>query len=132
MRQVPEFEHMLFENGVDIVKFWFSITKEEQQKRFRSRKSDVLKQWKLSPVDIKSQGLWKEITYYKEAMYSKTHTSFAPWMIVNSNDKKQARLEAIRYLLSKFEYDGKKEAGTILYPDPNIVQRFHRSMLQED
>lgn len=132
IRQVPEFEHMLFENGVDIIKFWFSISQEEQSLRFKSRQTDPLKQWKLSPVDLKAQEFWDEWTHYKEEMFSKTHTSFAPWIIVKSNDKKQSRLESIRYILSKFEYDGKEKSKTIVYPDPNVVQRFHRSMLHLD
>ncbi len=129
IRQVPEFEHMLTENGVDIIKFWFSISQEEQQKRFHSRRTDPLKQWKLSPVDLKSQGKWDEITHYKKAMFSRTHTSFAPWIIVKSDMKKAARLESIRYLLSIYEYEGKEKAKTVIYPDPNIVQRFHRSII---
>ncbi|NNF22681.1 MAG: polyphosphate kinase 2 [Saprospiraceae bacterium] len=130
MRQVPEFEHMLFEDGVTIIKFWFSITRDEQDRRFRMRKKDPLKQWKLSPVDLKAQQHWDDFTHYKSEMFSRTHTSFAPWIIVNSNDKRIARLESIRYVLSRFEYDGKIKAGTNIYPDPNIVQRFHRSMLE--
>jgi polyphosphate kinase 2 len=132
IRQVPEFEHMLFEDGVFILKFWFSITQEEQKKRFDSRRNHSHKQWKLSPVDLKSVELWDEFTHYKEEMFSRTHTSFAPWIIINSNDKRRARLEAIRYVLSQFEYHGKKNANTIIYPDPNIVQRFHRNVLGSD
>lgn len=132
IRQVPEFEHMLFEDGVSIIKFWFSISQDEQTKRFNSRKTDPHKQWKLSPVDIKSQNLWDDFTHYKEEMFSHTHTSFAPWIIINSNDKRTARLEAIRYVLSQFEYNGKEKAKTIIYPDPNIVQRFHRNILSAD
>ncbi|NND51540.1 MAG: polyphosphate kinase 2 [Flavobacteriaceae bacterium] len=129
IRQVPEFEHMLFETGVTIIKIWFSISKNEQDKRFKSRQNDPLKQWKLSPVDIESRKYWDKYTYYKEEMFIKTHTSFAPWIIVKSNDKKIARLEAIRYVLSRFEYNGKKKTREILSPDPNIVQRFHRSII---
>ena len=132
IRQVPEFEHMLFENGVDIIKFWFSISRQEQTRRFAARKSDPLKQWKLSPVDLKSQELWQEWTHYKEEMFSKTHTSYAPWIIIKTNDKRKARLESIRYVLSKFDYSGKEKARTLIYPDPNIVQRFHRLMLRGD
>ena len=128
MRQVPEFEHMLFENGVDIIKFWFSISRSEQEKRFEARKTDPLKQWKLSPVDLKAQGLWSEFTHYKEKMFSRTHTSFAPWIIVKSDNKRRSRLESIRYLLSRFDYEGNDKAKTILYPDPNTVKRFHRSI----
>jgi len=132
IRQVPEFEHMLFEDGVEIIKFWFSISKEEQDTRFKLRTTNLLKQWKLSPVDIKAQDKWDDFTKYKEAMFSKTHTSFAPWIIVKANDKKKARLESIRHVLSNFNYDGKEDAKTTIYPDPNIVQRFNRSLLQLD
>jgi polyphosphate kinase 2 len=131
IRQVPEFEHMLFENGVEIVKFWFSITKKEQTKRLKARETDPLKQWKLSQLDEKSNKKWDEITYYKEEMFSKTHTGFAPWIIIRSDTKRTARLESIRYVLSKFEYDGKADSKTILLPDPNIVYRFHRSLLRK-
>ena len=132
MRQVSEFEHMLFEDGVHVIKLWFSIDKEEQQKRFASRKGNPLKRWKLSPVDEKGQELWEKYTYYKEQMFSRTHTSFSPWMIIKSNSKQTARLEAIRHVLSQFEYDGKKESNVRILPDPNIVMRFHRSIYSLD
>lgn len=132
MRQVPEFEHMLFEDGVIVIKFWFSITKEEQSKRFAARGRNPLKQWKLSPVDLKGQELWDQYTYYKEQMFSMTHTSFSPWIIVKTNTKKIARLESMRYVLSQFEYDGKTSANTRILPDPNVVMRFHRSIYHSD
>jgi len=132
MRQVPEFEHMLFEDGVRVIKFWFSITKEEQKRRFGERNKNPLKQWKLSPVDEKGQELWDKYTFYKEHMFSKTHTSFSPWIIVRTNAKKIARLESIRYLLSQFQYEGKSEANTRVLPDPNVVMRFHRSIYNLD
>ncbi len=125
MQQVPEFEHMLYEDGVDIVKLWFSISKDEQLKRFESRKKDPLKQWKLSPIDDTAQELWDEYTKHKEEMFSRTHTSFSPWIIVKANNKKRARLESIRYVLSLFDYEGKDEK-IVLNPDPNVVSRFHR------
>ncbi len=128
MRQVPEFEHMLFEDGVHIIKFWFSIGKDEQVKRFNDRRANPLKQWKLSPVDEKGQEMWQRYTYYKEQMFAQTHNSFSPWIIIKTNTKKQARLESIRHVLSKFEYPGKKEADIVVLPDPNIVMRFHRSI----
>ncbi len=128
MRQVPEFEHMLFESGVHMTKFWFSIEKEEQARRFEARGNNPLKRWKLSPVDQKGQELWDKYTYYKEQMFSRTHTSYSPWIIVKTNVKKEARLESIRYLLSSFEYDGKDEASTRVLPDPNVIMRFHRSI----
>ena len=115
-----------------IIKFWFSIAKEEQKKRFDARLENPLKQWKFSPVDEKGQSLWKEYTFHKEQMFSKTHTNFSPWIIVKANDKKQARLESIRYVLSQFNYDGKGESGISLLPDPNVLMRYHRSVVQID
>ena len=132
MRQVTEFEHMLFEDGVVTIKFWFSIAKEEQDRRFESRRGNPLKQWKLSPVDEKGQELWEKYTYYKEQMFARTHTNFSPWTIVKTNNKKQARLESIRHVLSKFEYEGKDDAPAVVLPDPNVVMKFHRSMYQID
>ena len=132
LRQVPEFEHMLYEDGITVIKFWFSISKEEQLKRFSSRKGNPLKQWKLSPIDAKAQDLWDKYTHFKELMFSRTHTTFSPWMIVRANTKKTARLESIRYVLSRVEYDGKDESAVSLIPDPNVIQRFHRSAVNLD
>ena len=126
MVQVPEFEHMLYEDGIDIIKFWFSISKEEQLNRFNSRLKNPLKQWKFSIVDKEGQRRWDDYTYYKEQMFSKSHTTFSPWIIVKSNDKRQARLESIRHVLSHFDYDGKGSSELTVFPDPNIVQRYHR------
>jgi polyphosphate kinase len=78
MKQVPEFEHMLYEDGVELIKFWFSISKDTQAERFESRRHDPLKQWKLSPVDAQAQDRWDVYTKYKEEMFSKTHTSYSP------------------------------------------------------
>lgn len=132
LRQVPEFEHMLYEDGITIIKFWFSISKDEQLKRFNSRNGNPLKQWKLSPIDAEAQELWDKYTHYKEVMFSRTHTTFSPWMIVRANSKKTARLESIRYVLSRVDYDGKEDAMTSLIPDPNTIQRFHRSAINLD
>ena len=132
MRQVPEFEHMLYEDGVELIKFWFSISKEEQLNRFTSRLENPLKRWKLSPVDQEGQKRWDTYTLYKEQMFSKTHTSISPWIIIKTNIKKEARLESIRYVLSKFKYDHKGESGTTTFPDPNVVQRYHRMVNQID
>ncbi|HUM53492.1 MAG TPA: polyphosphate kinase 2 [Chitinophagales bacterium] len=127
MQQVPELEHMLYEDGVIIIKFWFSIAKEEQLRRFSSRKANPLKQWKLSPVDMQAQDKWDTYTKYKEVMFSKTHTSFSPWIVVKANNKQKARLESIRYVLSIIPYTGKDEATVSLHPNPNIITRFHRN-----
>jgi polyphosphate kinase 2 len=132
MVQVPEFEHMLYEDGVIIIKFWFSISKEEQKKRFKSRLKNPLKQWKFSPVDKEGQKRWDKYTFYKEQMFSQTHTSFSPWIIIKTNNKKQARLESIRYVLSRFDYDRKGSSKTTVLPDPNVVQRYHRMITQID
>jgi polyphosphate kinase 2 len=132
LRQVPEIESDLIDDGIILIKFWFSISKETQRKRFEERKRNPLKQWKLSPIDMKAQELWDEITKYKERMFSKTHTTYSPWIIVNSNNKKMARLESIRYVLSQIDYDGKEEAEVSLHPDPDIVYRYHRKNLQID
>lgn len=132
LQQVPEYEHMLYEDGITIVKFWFSISKEEQLKRFASRRINPLKQWKLSPIDERAQDLWNDYTHYKELMFSKTHTSFSPWIIVKSNNKKLARLESIRYLLNQIEYAGKEEAKIRIFPDPEVVSRFHRNVTRLD
>lgn len=132
MVQVPEFEHMLYEENVTVIKFWFSVGKEEQLKRFHSRLANPLKQWKYSPVDEKGQELWKQYTHHKEEMFSRTHTTFCPWVIVNSNDKKKARVESMRYVLSKFSYDKKEQSPISLFPDPNIVHRYFRMQKQID
>lgn len=132
MVQVPEFEHLLYEDNLKIIKFWFSISKEEQKQRFDDRLNNPLKRWKFSPVDMKGQELWDRYTHFKELMFSKTHTAFCPWIIVKTNNKKVARLESMRYVLSMFDYDGKGETGVSLLPDPNVILRYHRSATQID
>ena len=132
MQQVTEFEHMLYEDGVILVKFWFSISKEEQLRRFTSRMNNPLKQWKISPVDMEAQKKWDRYTQYKEQMFSRTHTSFSPWIIVHANNKQKARLESIRYVLSQVPYPEKEKAATSLLPNPNIIARYHRNAMQLD
>lgn len=132
MRQVPEFEHMLYEDGIELIKFWFSISQREQKKRFRDRKENPLKQWKISPVDEQAQARWHLYTQYKERMFAKTHTTFSPWIIVKANSKKRARLEGMRYALNQLA--DKKDGDPVIStsPDPSIVRRFHRSVSQID
>ena len=132
MLQVPEFEHMLYEDGVVVIKFWFSVTKDEQAKRFASRLDNPLKRWKFSPVDQEGQRLWDDYTKYKELMFSKTHNDFSPWIIVKSNDKRIARLESMRYVLSQFDYEGKEDSKANLLPDPNVIARYYRHLKQFD
>jgi polyphosphate kinase 2 len=127
MAQVPEFEHMLYEDGIIIIKFWLSISKDEQLRRFKSRLMNPLKRWKFSSVDQKGQEFWDKYTLYKDQMFTRTHTSYSPWIIVKTNDKRRAKLESMRYVLSLFDYDGKMETTTNIFPDPNIVMRYYRS-----
>ncbi|MEP5255099.1 MULTISPECIES: polyphosphate kinase 2 [Winogradskyella] len=132
MIQVPEFEHMLYESDTIIIKFWFSVSKDEQQRRFEKRLKNPLKKWKFSPVDEKGQELWDEFTTYKNQMFSRTHNAFSPWVVIKSNDKKRARLESIKYVLSLFDYDNKGSNCDSILPDPNIVQRYFRNTVQLD
>jgi polyphosphate kinase 2 len=128
MVQVPEFEHMLYEDGVVIIKFWFSISKEVQKERFNSRINNPLKSWKYSPVDMKGQEYWDKYTEYKDKMFSRTHTPFCPWIIVQANSKKKSRVESMRYILSMFDYKGKHKAKVSLLPDPNYISRYYRQI----
>jgi polyphosphate kinase 2 (PPK2 family) len=132
MVQVPEFENMLHESGMTIIKFWFSVSRDQQQVRFDKRLGNPLKKWKFSPVDEKGQELWDEFTVYKNQMFSRTHNSFCPWVVIKSNDKKRARLESIKYVLSLFDYENKGRNCKALLPDPNIVQRYFRNTIQLD
>jgi polyphosphate kinase 2 len=132
MAQVTEFEHMLHEDGITLIKFWFSISKKEQLKRFKSRMKNPVKAWKYSPVDQKGQILWDRYTHYKDQMFSKTHTYFAPWIIVKTNDKRIARLESLRYVLSLHEYPNKGSHGAVMAPDPNVIQRYYRHLEELD
>jgi len=120
MRQCPEIERMLVRSGVLLFKYWFSVTQEEQRRRFEARKSDPLKQWKLSPVDQASIDKWDDYTEAKEAMFFYTDTADAPWTVIKSDDKKRARLNCMRHFLSSLDYDG-KDNKTVGEPDPFIV-----------
>ena len=120
MRQAPELERMLVRSGIRLFKYWFSVTREEQRRRFESREQSVLKQWKLSPVDRQSLDKWDEYTAAKEAMFFYTDTADAPWTIVKSDDKKRARLNCMRHFLSAVPYTN-KDARVVGRPDPRIV-----------
>jgi polyphosphate kinase 2 len=104
-RSVPEFERMLVRSGIRVIKYWFSITDEEQQMRFLVRIHDPFKQWKLSPMDLQSRIRWEHYTKAKEEMFARTNIPEAPWYIVEGNDKKRARLNCISHLLSLFDYE---------------------------
>ncbi|MCK6693633.1 MAG: polyphosphate kinase 2 [Thermoanaerobaculia bacterium] len=122
MRQVPEFERNLVRSGIILIKFWFSVSRDEQRRRFKERETHPLKQWKLSPIDRASLDKWDDYTSTKENMFFFTDTSDAPWIVVKSNCKKRARLNAMRYLLHKIPYDN-KDAKQIGRLDPLIVGR---------
>ena len=121
MREVPDLERMLVNSGIHIIKFWFSVTRDEQLARFTSRRTDPVRQWKLSPTDLASLDKWDDYTAAKEAMFFYTHTGDAPWTVIKSNDKKRARLEAMRYVLSQFDYPSKDE-GVVGELDSLIVR----------
>lgn len=120
MRQVPELERMLVRSGIKLFKFWFSVSREEQLRRFQSRNTDPLKQWKLSPIDLQSLDLWDDYSDAKERMFFYTHTADSPWTVVRSDDKKRARLNCLRYFLGALQYPGADDDIT-LKPDPMIV-----------
>ncbi|MER7008531.1 polyphosphate kinase 2 [Dactylosporangium sp. NPDC000555] len=120
MRQAPELERMLVRSGIRLVKFWFSVSRNEQRTRFLIRQVDPVRQWKLSPMDLASLDKWDEYTEAKEAMFFYTDTADAPWTVVKSNDKKRGRLEAMRHVLSGFDYDN-KDFDLVGTPDPLIV-----------
>jgi polyphosphate kinase 2 len=122
MRQVPEFERNLVRSGIILFKFWFSVSREEQRRRFKDRETHPLKQWKLSPIDKASLDKWDDYTSAKEKMFYHTDTSDAPWTVVKSNCKKRARLNAMRYILHKVSYANKDEK-MIQKVDPLIVGR---------
>jgi len=120
MRQAPELERMLVRSDVHLFKYWFSVTRNEQRKRFTSRENDPLKQWKLSPIDLASLDKWDDYTEAKEAMFFYTDTADAPWTIVKSDDKKRARLECMMHFLHSLDYPG-KDKRLVHAPDPLIV-----------
>ncbi|MGR9037477.1 MAG: polyphosphate kinase 2 [Gammaproteobacteria bacterium] len=124
MRQVPEFERNLVRSGIHLIKFWFSVSRKEQRRRFQERESHPLKQWKLSPVDLASLDKWEDYTKAKEAMFFYTDTADAPWTVIKSDCKKRARLNAMRYILHKLPYQNKnpEHIGPM---DPLLVGRAH-------
>ncbi|MGZ4476470.1 MAG: polyphosphate kinase 2 [Nocardioides sp.] len=127
MDQAPRFEKMLVESGISVTKFWFSVTQSEQRTRFIIRQIDPVRQLKLSPMDLESLDRWDAYTRAKEEMFQRTDTRSAPWITIKSNDKKRARLNAMRHFLSTVEYDGKDEA-VVGRPDPLIVKRGKRAV----
>ncbi|MCH6257420.1 polyphosphate kinase 2 [Puniceicoccaceae bacterium K14] len=131
MEQVPLVEKMLIDDGIQIIKFWFSINRLVQFDRFKARKSDVLKEWKLSTVDALAQDRWDDFTKYKEQMFERTHTDYSPWIIVNGNSKAKARAGSIRYVLSQCEYMHKGKFVKDLEPDPGITCHYFPELMEE-
>jgi len=119
LHEVPEFEKMLVNSDIKIFKFYFSVSKNEQKKRFEKRRTDPLKQYKLSPVDEKSQGLWDKYTIAKYSMLLASHTDYAPWTVIRSDNKKKARINTIKHILNNFDYP-KKISKKKLKADDNI------------
>ncbi|HEY5855126.1 MAG TPA: polyphosphate kinase 2 [Aldersonia sp.] len=122
LRQAPLFEQMLVDDGIDLVKYWFSVSPLEQRTRFAIRQVDPVRQWKLSPMDLASLDKWDDYTAAKEEMMRRTDTDFAPWTVVKSNDKKRARVNAMRYVLGLFDYDD-KDHELVGVADPLLVGR---------
>lgn len=120
MRQTPDFERMVVRSGIKLYKYWFSVTRDEQLRRFKSREAEPLKKWKLSPIDRASLDKWDDYTEAKEAMFFYTDTADAPWTIIKSNDKKRARLNCMRHFLSSLDYPGKNKS-VVRAPNPLIV-----------
>ncbi len=122
IEQVVMLEKMLAEDGITIVKYWFSIDEQEQKKRLEERKVNPLIQWKLSTVDMQAQLKWHDYTHYKMKMFEKTSSASAPWVIIKGNKKKMARKEAMRYLLHLLPYDEKGSTNENLIPDEDIIK----------
>lgn len=120
LQEAPLLENMMIQNGIIMFKFWFSVSREEQLRRFTSRAKDKLKQWKLSPVDLESLAKWDEYTRAKKSMFMATDTSFSPWTVVRSDDKKRARLNTLCYVLDKIDYPS-KNPEVLGHLDPQII-----------
>ncbi len=130
-RDVPEFERMLLRSGIILLKYWFSISDEEQQLRFLMRIHDPMKQWKLSPMDLESRVRWEQYTKAKEEMFARTNIPEAPWYIVEGNDKKRERLNCIEHILSKIPYQDVSNE-TVELPDRVFNPDYERQVLPDD
>lgn len=129
IKQVPVFEQMLLEDGIILIKFWFSIDITEQKVRIEDRMKNPLKRWKLSTVDLKAQQMWDEYTEYKNRMFMTTHNENNPWVIIKGNNKAVARTEAMRYVLSLIDYPEKKKSKVSFNCDTEILRKFDPSMI---
>ena len=129
LKQVTQLENMLIDDGILIFKLWFSIDIREQKKRLSERNKNPLKQWKLSTVDIEAQKKWDDFTRFKIKMFQKTHTKQSPWVIIKGNNKKEARIESMRYVLSQIDYVNKNTTENSFKCDPEILQVFRKNKL---
>jgi polyphosphate kinase 2 len=120
LEEVPEFESALVRDGIRLFKLWLTIGRAMQLKRFHARRHDPLKSWKLSPVDLKSISKWNEYTAARDAMFTRSHVGLTPWTVIRANDKRRARLNAIRHVLSSIDYEGKDDK-VVAQPDPKIA-----------
>jgi polyphosphate kinase 2 (PPK2 family) len=129
MQSCPEFERMLLRSGIRLIKYWFSVSDEEQERRFQDRMKNVTKRWKLSPMDLESRKHWADYSRAKDEMFAVTDTRQAPWFVVNAEDKKAARLNVIKHLLSQFEY---RDLTPEPLPLPPIIKtKYVRPPIQE-
>lgn len=122
MQQTPELERMIVNSGISLTKLWFSVSRMEQRTRFAIRQLDPVRQWKLSDMDIASLQRWDDYTAAKQAIFKNTDRDYAPWVTIKTNDKKRGRLNAMRYFLNQFDYEG-KDTSVVFDPDPLIVRR---------
>jgi polyphosphate kinase 2 len=127
MDQAPVFERMLVDSGIHLTKFWFSVTRHEQRTRFAIRQIDPVRRWKLSPMDLASLDRWEDYTQAKEDTFLRTDSDHAPWITIKSNDKKRARVNAMRFFLNQFDYED-KDSSVVYEPDPLIVRRGRESV----
>lgn len=128
LSQVPHIEEMLIADGILIFKLWFSIDNVEQKKRLLERNKNPLKQWKLSTIDMKAQKMWDEFTKYKERMFERTHKEYSPWVIIKGNNKKEARIESMRYVLSQISYSDKNLSEINFECNPDILQVYSKNV----
>lgn len=126
--QVLNLEQMLITSGLYMFKYFLNVSRSEQKRRIERRKTDPLRMWKLSPIDSKSLNLWDEYTDAFQKMFSRTHNAESPWILVDSTDKKRARINIARDLLSKIDYDGKEQSRACLLADPNIVSQYSQAI----
>ncbi len=127
MNQVNLFEDMIIDDGIKLVKFWFSIDSQGQKSRIEKRLNSPLERWKVSPVDLAAQDKWEDFTKYKEAMFLNAHSDNSPWIIVRGAKREEMRIQAMRYILSLYDYEGK--SSEVLAPSTDAIMKFDKSML---